>query len=201
MKGFTKKRSTYSYFFVGVLAVALTVSTATAQQATVSNDARELLEWNEYYKLQWEDFEGLPNAEAIGDAATTVQIKAKPYYVKNAVKYDVIVTFNRKKSWVKDRSEKLLQHEQLHFDLAELYARKIRKRISELNDQNVKDIKVYNAAIRELLDESNAVDVRYDAETLHGAILDKQEEWEKKVKLELQLLTPYKKQKRVISTK
>jgi hypothetical protein len=92
------------------------------------NDSQDLIEWNEYYSLTWEDFQGTPDKQAIGDAGTAVQIKAKPFYVKDQVQYDVEALFNRKKSWSRGKSESLLQHEQLHFDIAELYARKIRKK-------------------------------------------------------------------------
>src|SRR5688500_19580117 len=91
-------------------------------QAAVSlaqNTSSDLLEWNEFYKLTWEDFTGKRTESSIGDAGTVVSIKAKPYMVKNKVKYDVYAYFNRQKSWASDTSEELLKHEQLHFDIAE----------------------------------------------------------------------------------
>jgi hypothetical protein len=159
-----------------------------------------LLEWNEFYSLSWEDFEGSPSTESIGDAGTAVRIKAKPFYIKKQVHYDVIAYFDRKKSWVRGKSEALLAHERLHFDIAELYARKIRKKIAELQANDVNDIQTFNAAIREILEESNEADQRYDLETLHGALQKKQSMWEKRVKEELQGLKDYKKNKRIVST-
>ena len=156
------------------------------------------LSWNEFYKLQWEDFQGEPDKNSLGDAATAVSIKAKPFLVKKRINYDVVAIFNREKSWVRDKAASLLAHEQLHFDIAELYARKIRKRIIELKDQGINDIKVYNAAIQELLQESNEVDRNYDIETLHGAMSNKQKQWTTNVKDELANLRRYGKVKRVI---
>ncbi|MBT1701841.1 DUF922 domain-containing protein [Chryseosolibacter indicus] len=163
-----------------------------------SEGRSNLLEWNEYYELTWEDFKGKRADEAKGDAGTAVIIKAKPYYVKNKVRYDVIAYFDRNKSWATDKSLSLLAHEKLHFDIAELYARRIRKQIEELEKKNVNDIKTYNAAINLLLEESNEVDQKYDLETLHGALSKKQTLWEKKIKGELQLLKMFKKRKSVI---
>src|SRR5687768_6828529 len=97
------------------------------QSRSASVDDRGTITWNEFYRLQWHDFQGEPQENSIGDAGTVVQIKAKPYLVKKQVRYDVYALFNRKKSWARDYSESLLAHEQLHFDIAELYARKIRK--------------------------------------------------------------------------
>lgn len=160
--------------------------------------ALEELSWNEFYRLQWEDFQGEPDKNSQADAATSVQIKAKPFLVKKKIHYDVVAKFNRTKSWYRDQSPSLLAHEQLHFDIAEVYARKIRKRIEDLNRQGINNIKAYNAAIHELLLESNEVDVQYDMETLHGAMSKKQAAWSAKIKAELASLKKYKKTKRVI---
>ena len=168
-------------------------------QATNTSNKNNQLEWNEFYRLGWHDFQGEPTEESIGDAGTSVLIKAKPFYVKKKVVYDVYAYFNKRKSWSRDQSPELLAHEQLHFDIAEPYARKIRKKIAELSDRGVNDVQVYNAAIRQLLEESNEADLRYDGETLHGSMVRKQAAWEKKIKEELLSLQKYKKEKRVIA--
>lgn len=160
--------------------------------------ALDELSWNEFYKLQWEDFQGEPDKNRLGDAGTAVQIKAKPFIVKKRIHYDVAAIFNRRKSWYRDQSAALLAHEQLHFDIAELYARKIRQKVEQLNKQGVNDIKKYNAAIHELLLESNSFDEQYDAETLHGGMMRKQAAWSEKVKSELASLKKYRKHKRII---
>ena len=159
------------------------------------------LEWNEFYKLTWEDFQGKPSERSYGDAATAVQIKAKPFRVDNEIFYDVFAYFNREQSWKRDVSAQLLEHEQLHFDIAELYARKIRREITHLKAKNINDVSTINAAIREILEESNRVDLQYDAETLHGSLLKKQSLWNEKVKNELASLDGYKREKRVIGLK
>lgn len=176
--------------------ILLCIPTVFAQ----SPDAGEsnFISWNEFYKLQWHDFQGDPDESSLGDAGAAVQIKAKPFLVRKQIKYDVDALFNRKKSWTRDQSESLLAHEQLHFDIAELYARKIRKKIKQLNDRGVDDIKIYNVAIQELLYESNETDERYDIETLHGALSKKQAAWTEKIRKDLMSLKPYKKTKRVI---
>ena len=166
-------------------------------QDNVDAALRELT-WNEYYKLQWDDFQGEPDPGSHGDAATSVQIKAKPFLVRKKIHYDVTAIFNRAKSWYRDQSASMLPHEQLHFDIAELYARKIRRKIDEMRRQGINNIKTYNAAIHELLLESNEVDQQYDIETLHGGMSRKQEAWSQRIKEELASLKEYRKTKRVI---
>ena len=183
---------------MGYIIMFLLLAGAQGQSQSSVDPALGELSWNEFYKLQWDDFQGNADPNSLGDAATAVQIKAKPFLVKKEVKYDVVAIFNRKKSWIRDPSPSLLAHEQLHFDIAELYARKIRKKIKELNDQGKNNIKTYNAAIQQLLLESNEMDQQYDVETLHGALSKKQAAWSKKVKDELASLKKFKKTVRVI---
>lgn len=161
-------------------------------------ETQNSISWNEFYKLQWHDFQGEPEETSMGDAGAVVQIKAKPFLLKKRVVYDVTAIFNRKKSWSRDQSEALLAHEQLHFDIAELYARKIRKKIKELSSRGVDDVKTFNAAVQQLLQESNEADQQYDLETLHGAMSRRQAAWSKKINDELKSLEQYKKQKRII---
>jgi hypothetical protein len=179
--------------------ILLIVVTVSVQAQKLVHDAPELIEWNEFYNLTWADFQGEPTEGSMGDAGTAVLIKAKPYYVKDQILYDVEAYFNRNKSWKRAKSDVLLKHEQLHFDIAELYARKIRKKIADLKRRGTTDLQVYNAAIKALLQESNEVDQRYDLETLHGALQGKQALWEQQVSEQLQGLKYYKKRKRVIT--
>lgn len=169
-----------------------------ATPSWAQSNERELLEWNEFYKLQWHDFQGQPTAESIGDAGTYVRIIAKPYLVKKQVRYTVTAYFNKARSWKHDTSDSMLEHERLHFDIAELYARKIRKRIGELSREGVDDVKAYNREIQALLQESNEFDRSYDIETLHGALTEKQARWQKKVAGELEKLSNYQKKKYVL---
>lgn len=186
------------HFFLFFLILTLAAGIAHAQKERGASQAA--LVWNDYYDLGWHDFEGVPGEDAVGDAGTVVQIKAKPYLIQNKVEYDVVAVFLRNKSWVIGKSDQLLAHERLHFDIAELYARKIRKKVLDLKERNITDLKIYNAAVKEILDESNAADIQYDTETLHGSLLRKQETWEAKVAEQLHELDGFKRQKRVITS-
>ena len=168
---------------------------------TTDPESKQLIVWSEYRPLTWEDFQGKRADDAAGDAGTVVQIKAKPYMVKDQVKYDVAAVFVKNKSWSDAQTKELLAHEQLHFDLAELYARKIRQVVVELAEAGEEDVKDYNRAIQKLLHESNEIDIQYDLETLHGAMQSKQTEWTKNVKGQLKALSQFKKHKTVISPK
>ncbi|MFZ6011322.1 MAG: hypothetical protein ACOYXT_13320 [Bacteroidota bacterium] len=141
-------------YLIIIAFVVLATGVAPAQ-TSVTNPPAAWLEWNEFYKLSWHDFQGKPGDESVGDAGTFIRIKAKPFFVKKKVQYNVLVYFVKDKSWKRDPSPALLAHEQLHFDMAELYARKIRKKIMEMSNSGVNDVRQYNVEIQQLLDDSN----------------------------------------------
>lgn len=147
--------------------------------------------WDESRPLSWEDFRGVVNDASHADAATAIHISAKPYLQKKKIYYVVDACFVPDKSWSREESETLLRHEQLHFDLAELYARKVRKKISEYRQMGVRDVAEYNHAISKILQESNRVDIQYDFDTLHGTLPARQSQWEKNIALELKILKPF----------
>jgi hypothetical protein len=152
-----------------------------------------VLLWDENKVLTWRDFLGKPDPLAKGDAASKVSIRATPLKRGKQLHYDVNTVFHRNDSWCKTPSAELLKHEQVHFDIAELYARKARKKISSLKREGVRDVKVYNAAISRIFDESNLTDAEYDRETVHGASRKKQTEWEYSIRIELMLLNRFSK--------
>lgn len=91
--------------------------------------------WNQDKKLEWKDFTGVLDPNLFGNALTSYKIEIIPENVlvdaedniQNYENLTVVAKFYKDKSWATSRTDGLLAHEQLHFDIAELYARKIRK--------------------------------------------------------------------------
>jgi predicted secreted Zn-dependent protease len=100
--------------------------------------------------------------------------------------------YNPNRSWTKSKdSDYLLAHEQLHFDITELFVRKLRKQLAEFgNDceglsKHIEDY--YNRNYKEFV----AYQDRYDRETKHSLNKEKQQFWEEKVSRELKELKSY----------
>src|SRR5690606_32551892 len=111
-------------------------------------------------RLQESDFRGIPDVDSPSDAGASVKITAKPFVSGKRIEYDVRAIFDRQRSWARGMSTSLLEHEQLHFVIAELYARKMRERAHVLQRTRVRDIAVSIRGIRKLREESNAYDER-----------------------------------------
>ena len=100
--------------------------------------------------------------------------------------------FDISKSWTKDPENKaLLEHEQLHFDITELFTRKLRKQLSELKDPCGKDSGKIQTIYDRNFEEMNKYQQRYDQETEHSVKELVQKGWEEKVKRELAQLLDY----------
>ena len=161
-------------------------------------ETKDIIYWNKQTKLTWKDFQGIRPEHEFTDygtevmAASAVEIRYLAMILGKSISFKVYCRFVKNKSWTKDTiSQKLLAHEQLHFDIGELYARKIRQKIFLLKEHGVKNYDIYKHEIDKLLAERDSTDIKYDKETLHGAIDFAQQEWNKKIEEELHELKDY----------
>jgi hypothetical protein len=102
---------------------------------------RDYLIWQETFQLKWDHFEGVvpkekqsKNADVTVSAFTNSGLSVYHRFVHDSLYVYVYSFFNRRASWSKEKqmTEKgirLLAHEQGHFNISEVYARKLRKDI------------------------------------------------------------------------
>jgi len=100
----------------------------------------------------------------------------------------VIVGFRPRDSWVKalvlnDSTQRrtILRHEQTHFDLAEVHARRMRRAFGDLVRPCAKTDAELSSLAQRLAQEEKAEQRRYDAETNHGLLTDQQAAWSRDV--------------------
>ena len=160
----------------------------------------ETVSWNETNKLTWADFKANPNLDSDAVALTASGITFG-YSVKTSgeriVDFSTTVEahFYPNKSWyLKKKSDAaILAHEQLHFDITELYARMFREQLTKLVvNQNVKT--QMNALHNTINKAVNETQRRYDKETEHSINVEMQKEWEETILKELNSLDQYKSQ-------
>jgi hypothetical protein len=165
-----------------------------ASSPSFSQDTDSLMCWCSRDKLRWDDFKGkLPdNMSSHLSAATAYTLIPVPTKKNNLLSYDIKVVFKKYESWKTDTSNNLLAHEQLHFDIAELYARKLRKAILDVPKTNRNPTEeVFDVVFQKLYLETASMQRKYDEDTIHGVIPESQKEWEKKISLELKNLEKY----------
>lgn len=170
----------------------LTVSEAKAQYLEV--DTTAFIEWSEDLYMNWADyrFRNYSKDDGSGMALTSVMHSVRGGIIKGQPKFEVKVLFVKQDSWTTDSTSiTLLAHEKLHFDIAELYARKIRKQIDQLFKDGERDLKVYNKYVKQLLGDFKRYSHNYDSKTRHGRNIDEQKVWFESVYSELERLKDY----------
>jgi len=146
----------------------------------------EVIPWSAERKLQWSDFKGtyLKTEWAAATTASGISYSFKTFEKDDQwyLDFKVNCEFFPQKSWYQPKlcDSLILSHEQLHFDIAELHARKMRKRIASTTfTKNVKKEvrEIYKDILKELMIFQN----KYDRETNFSRDRPKQLLWNKMI--------------------
>ena len=146
--------------------------------------------WQKDSLLTREDFKGKVTKQWAGCCATFLMVT--PVENEGNMLFSVQAVFQKSKSNIIQTSDYILKHEQLHFDICELYARKLRKMMSETDYKKVRDIQhqiqtMYNKVSM----DCEKYEVKYDEDTNHGENPAKQKVWEDDVANQLKELDQY----------
>ena len=159
---------------------------------TVNPEFNEI-NWNEEYKLTWGDFMGTPKPYS-DFVAQTVSVIEQSYTCNNGnFDFDIKAKFNRERSWTKTyRNFEVLLHEQKHFDLTEIYARKMRQAYLSIDNPCKYSMDELGNIYDEYFEELKNVQDQYDAETDHGLNKQRQRAWNDMIAKRLASLDGYK---------
>ena len=157
-----------------------------------------VIAWNESYRLLLSDFKDNPDNKDRAVAITASGITFG-YSIKQtdtqvvSFTTDVLAHFYPEQSWYKTEEANIhvLGHEQLHFDITELFARKFRYRISELKVSNTigSELKKLHDTIKK---ELTSLQDSYDTETDYSRNVEQQAKWRAQIAVELAKLSNYK---------
>lgn len=142
--------------------------------------------WTNNYKLKWDDFQGKQdslrkNIEEESMIKTRIEVTTK--ISKSSIEFQTPCYFEKANSWtINDSSLTLLNHEQLHFDITEIFARELRKKLSTIkftSNQNLKN------KVKELYHKINSASIefqhKYDKETNHSKNKSQQLIWNERI--------------------
>lgn len=149
--------------------------------------------WQTDRKLTWDDFQGEVPTNTNLSAMSHTGMEHNYTFKNNILEIDAQCSFEKLKSWSKinNRTDALLKHEQGHFDITEIYIRKFRKQITEIefNSKNIHE--KFENNMRKINSEYNNCQNLYDKETNHHINQKKQAEWEEKIANDLKELEAY----------
>ncbi len=110
------------------------------------------------------------------------------------IQLTVITKFNTSLSWMKPEAKGkayVLKHEQGHFDIFEIFARRCRKALMEAKLTNKNAAKKILEIIEKNRQQAYKYQDKYDKQTQHSQKVEKQEEWNKKIAAELKELEAF----------
>jgi predicted secreted Zn-dependent protease len=90
----------------------------------------ESIQWSSK-RLTWEDYLAKPLEEDEAAAVTSTGIGIEYLVSNNRLSYKITCLFSKNRSWGRYRSAYILSHEQGHFDITEIFARKLAKAIND----------------------------------------------------------------------
>jgi hypothetical protein len=171
--------------------VALTAQTPTDQ--TPATPATELIEWSRARKLRRADFKDWGTVQTGLGARSAIEIQASWACAEDRLDAKIRAVFDPQKStWPTGMrsgfDSLLLEHEQTHFDIAELVARKIRSHFAELTDVCTRrgGTIPLAAIVEDYQRELNDEQARYDRQTAFGTDARMQWTWTSRIRKALE---------------
>jgi len=147
--------------------------------ATISipEESNDFIPWTYDQRLIWEDFQCEPKkgTDAVASTSTTLGIAYE--ITDGRMTYDISCNFSRQKSWGLMKTDYILAHEQGHFDITEVFARKLNEALQNyvFNKKTFK--KDINEIYQSIVKEKENFQKTYDEETDHSRNRKIQYEW------------------------
>lgn len=181
-----------------LIAFYLVFGVINAQDKTISSE--NVIQWQEAYKLRLEDFQ---KARTSGDSYSYSAYKIEFYpsevivdrndYIQGYKDLTVVAEFHMNEShFHPDYEADLLKFEQLTFDIAELFARKIRKKFEEMKTEKERRFSAYQYEYNVLLKACKKYQSEFRKATNSGWESQKEiNTWESKIHNELNALQKF----------
>ena len=175
-----------------------------------------MIEWSSARPLVRDDFKGRAPANAAVASLSWLDVDVSWACERGELVASARATFDPSRSWwraaqgsiwpgagertsgvsqthlearrsVMQRDSQLLEHEQLHFDLAEIAARKIRRKFAETKDACAEPGRTdaFHGFIADVDREMQEEQQRYDRETAHGINAAAQDRWKRRIQQQL----------------
>ncbi len=157
-------------------------------------NAQDKIFWDKNRKLEWADFQSKSRPNTSNAAATTFcgisYLLNSPTKKFTSGQVKIESFFIPSKSWahLEHKTDIILMHEQSHFDIAELFARRFRKIIFD----KTLDAKYLQQIYAEIYRDYKNYQQDYETVTSHGRIKEKQLEYSSKIDAEIEQLSDFK---------
>jgi hypothetical protein len=172
--------------WIGLLAGLMFLQPAFSQPA-----GQTTLLWKEDRLLRWEDYRAQPDPANPAAAVTATYLQVSFDYRAGVVHYTIHSGFVPERSWGRHKDDWILAHEQGHFDLAEIYARRLYRAFQQYRFNAKTFRQDLNRLYEHIMKEKDDAQRAYDRETDHSRNREEQEAWLKKIRGWLEETKPW----------
>lgn len=156
-------------------------NSAPVTDAPVREEDEKHIPWLEERKLTWADFQSVPQVQTETVALTSTSLGLNYKLLNNSINYQITCFFTKQKSWATMKTDYILAHEQGHFDITELFARRLHQQLQNyvFNGRTYK--KDISQIYQQVVQEKEAFQMDYDKQTDHSRNRKVQGEWQEKI--------------------
>jgi hypothetical protein len=179
-----------------IFTISLFLILLTQPEAAGLKPERNVIVWYPDIELIAGDFQQNAPETPPSDAQSWTGVEFSGDCWQGEFTYEVYAIFHRDSSWLAPgkATEQVLHHEKIHFDISEIYARKLRKALSSLVDAcgNMEVTRAKIDSVTRINQRALTLEQKkFDRQTRHGSNIKKQIEWEKQIRDRLAELAEY----------
>jgi hypothetical protein len=166
-----------------------------AQQLSITDDKYKV--WSANDSLQWADFKKFPEEKDLKYGLKIKTLTSLVYFYTPSLWHidscmNVYVAVRKQHSFTWDSTNlQLLKHESIHFDIAELFARYLRKELITLSQSDDNTLDQYLYTRDSLFQAAHVFQDKYDEETMYGLNSKAQKRWAEYVRDQLSAWKDY----------
>ncbi|HVK96754.1 MAG TPA: DUF922 domain-containing protein [Flavisolibacter sp.] len=155
------------------------------------SEDEEIIPWLNHRKLDWADFRSKPETHSDAVASTSTSLGITYKVDKSVWSYSIVCNFSKHRSWGLLKTNYILAHEQAHFDITEIFARKLYQALQEYSFDTKNFKKDIHEIYQKIVQEKEAMQEQYDRETDHSRNRKLQYEWLEKIENILEETAPF----------
>jgi hypothetical protein len=161
------------------------------KDSTARRGSAEMIPWESDTRLVWDDFLCEPKVGTDAVASTSTSLGIAYELTNGELKYRITCYFNKEKSWGLMKTDYILAHEQGHFDITEIFARRLNEALQnyQFNKRTFK--KDISQIYQSIVSEKEEYQKTYDAQTDHSRNRKIQYDWLEKIESLLTETQPY----------
>jgi len=149
---------------------------ASHEDSTFKKEAA-MIPWETNKRLVWDDFLCEPKRNTDAVALTSTALGISYNISSNQLHYEITCSFSKAKSWGLLKTPYILAHEQGHFDITEIYARKLHKELLDYKFNRRTFRQDVNVIYDRVVKEKENFQYAYDGLTDHSRNKTVQKEW------------------------